>query len=209
MEDDSARDVAFLEAYQRLDTSPHGRATLSDGGTARVRLRTLVGLVGFGNKNLCLNGVKPEPIAGADFRIPCTFGASKHHSALSLYSSKDGQNIRRARHTTRDIDHFARDEKAPSLLFGTVFAQLLKVEEFTDWTAPPCKEDFVHRPAYSWRKRVAIQRRYLVSPLRTTARMQNQGWATWCSKQDLRASRIEATFTMRPDDRITYSSKAG
>jgi hypothetical protein len=44
-----------------------------------------------------------------------------------------------------------------------VFAQLLKVEEFTDWTAPPCKEDFVHRPAYSWRKRVAIQRQYLVS----------------------------------------------
>jgi hypothetical protein len=51
-----------------------------------------------------------------------------------------------------------------------VFAQLLKVEEFADWAAPPSKEDFVHRPAHSWRKRDAIRRWYIVSPLRTAAR---------------------------------------
>ena len=166
MKDDSTRDVAFREAYQPLDTTPHGPATLSDDGTAKVHLRRdiVTGWV-WKQKRLCLNGVKAEPIAGADLGFPARhLDHPKHDSALSLYCSKDGQNVGGARHTTRDIDHFACDEKAPSLLFGIVFAQLLKVEEFTNWTAPPCKEDFVHRPAYSWRKRMAIQRAVLSQP---------------------------------------------
>jgi hypothetical protein len=58
--------VAFREAYQPLDTSPHDPATLSDGGTAKVHLRTFAGYcdwLGLETKTLCLNGVKTEQIA--------------------------------------------------------------------------------------------------------------------------------------------------
>jgi len=62
MEDDSARDVAFREAYQRLDTSPHGPATLSDGGTAKVPTSALLWDIvtgfSFGNKKFVLEWCK-------------------------------------------------------------------------------------------------------------------------------------------------------
>jgi hypothetical protein len=118
--------------------------------------------------------IQGEPVAEGAFRMPVMPIHSPSVTPL-LYYSKDGQNVWRARNTTRNIDHLARDKEAPPLFPRAVFAQLFKVKELTDRATPACKEDFVHRPTYGRRVRIAIGRRYIVSPFRTAARVQNQG----------------------------------
>src|SRR5271154_2897141 len=73
MEDDSARDVAFREAYQSLDTSPHGPATLSHGGTAKVPHPQDIVTGWVWKQKFVLEWCKTESIAGADLGFPARY----------------------------------------------------------------------------------------------------------------------------------------
>lgn len=78
----------------------------------------------------------------------------RRHSASELfpplyycaYSLEDGQNVRRASHTTRNITNLTAHEKAPAALLLTRLRQLLEPEKLSDGTPIAREQNLMQRP---------------------------------------------------------------